>query len=48
MTSWNQMSYAEQKLHINDMADVYIETAKKYDQALRWEHHPHLKAGGGL
>ena len=30
---WNQMSYAEQKLHINDMADVYIEIAKKYDHS---------------
>lgn len=27
---WNQMSYAEQKLHMNDMADLYIDIAKKY------------------
>lgn len=30
---WNQMSYAEQKLHIEDMADLYIETAKAYDDS---------------
>lgn len=30
---WNQMSYAEQKLHIEDMADLYIETAKAYDHS---------------
>lgn len=27
---WDQMSYAEQKLHIRDMADLYIQIAKRY------------------
>lgn len=26
---WNQMSYAEQKLHINEIADIHIDIAKK-------------------
>lgn len=26
---WNQMSYTEKKLHINDMADIFIDIAKK-------------------
>lgn len=30
---WKQMSYEEQKLHIEDMADTYIETAKRYDHS---------------
>ena len=29
-SQWNQMSYEEQKLHIDDMADIFIDTAKKY------------------
>lgn len=28
---WDQMSYIEKKLQINDMADIYIDTAKKYN-----------------
>jgi len=32
-SQWDQMSYAEQKLHILDMADVYIQTARKYDHS---------------
>ena len=27
---WNQMSHTEKKLQINDMADIYIDIAKKY------------------
>lgn len=27
------MSRTEQKLHINDMADIYIKTAPKYDHS---------------
>lgn len=30
---WNQMSYAEQKLHINEIADIHIDIAKKYDHS---------------
>lgn len=30
---WNQMSYNEKKLQINDIADTYIDTAKKYDHS---------------
>lgn len=29
-SQWNQMSRTEQKLHIKDMADLYIQTAKRY------------------
>ena len=27
---WNQMSYAEQKLHMDDIAQVYVDIAKRY------------------
>ena len=27
---WNQMSYAERKLHMNEMAQIYIDTCKRY------------------
>ena len=37
-SQWNQMSYAEQKLHIEDMADIYIMTAKKYDHDAIFVH----------
>ncbi|MBS6195124.1 MAG: hypothetical protein KH828_06055 [Clostridiales bacterium] len=30
---WNQMSKSEQKLHIDYMADTYIQTAEKYDHS---------------
>ncbi|OUP81031.1 hypothetical protein B5F07_19075 [Lachnoclostridium sp. An169] len=30
---WNQMSYEEKKLHIEDMAQLYIDTAKAYDHS---------------
>ncbi len=29
-SQWNQMSYEEKKLHMNDMADIYIDIANKY------------------
>lgn len=35
---WNQMSHGEQKLHIADMADIYIETAKRYDHSAIFVH----------
>jgi len=35
---WNQMSYNEKKLHIVDSADVYIDTAKKYDHSAIFVH----------
>ncbi|MGL4736229.1 MAG: uroporphyrinogen decarboxylase family protein [Cellulosilyticaceae bacterium] len=35
---WNQMSYAEKKLHIYDMADLYIETARRYDHDAIFVH----------
>lgn len=30
---WNQMSYSERKLHINEMADIHIDIAKRYDHS---------------
>lgn len=30
---WDQMSYNEKKLHIEDMADLYIAIARKYDHS---------------
>lgn len=35
---WDQMSFAEKKLHIQDMADIYIETAKRYDHSAIFIH----------
>ena len=35
---WNQMSAAEQKLHIDYMADTYIETAEKYHHSAIFVH----------
>lgn len=35
---WNQMSYEEQKLHITDMADLYIDTARKYGHSAIFVH----------
>ena len=35
---WNQMSYAEQKLHIEEMADIYIMTAKRYNHDAIFVH----------
>lgn len=30
LEQWNQMSYTEKKLHMKDMADLYIKTAQRY------------------
>lgn len=30
---WNQMSYSEKKLHIDDIAQVYVDIAKRYDHS---------------
>lgn len=35
---WNQMSKAEQKLQLSDMADSYIEVAKKYHHSAIFVH----------
>lgn len=35
---WNQMSQAEKNLHIKDMADLYIDTAKRYDHSAIFIH----------
>lgn len=35
---WDQMSYIEKKLHINDMADIYIDTAEKYNHDAIFVH----------
>ena len=35
---WDQMSYAEKKLHIEDSADIYIQTAKRYDHSAIFVH----------
>lgn len=35
---WNQMSKTEQKLHINDLAQVYVDTAKKYNHSAIFVH----------
>lgn len=37
-SQWNQMSYTEQKLHMNEMADLYIQTAKRYDHDAIFVH----------
>lgn len=35
---WDQMSYAEKKLHIQDSADIYIRTAQRYDHSAIFIH----------
>lgn len=35
---WNQMSHTEQKLHIEDMAQLYIDTAVKYEHSAIFVH----------
>ncbi len=35
---WDQMSYTEKKLHIQDMADIYIDTARRYDHSAIFVH----------
>lgn len=35
---WNQMSKSEQKLHIEEMAGIYINTAKKYGHSAIFVH----------
>ncbi|NCU25305.1 hypothetical protein EOM86_01130 [Candidatus Nomurabacteria bacterium] len=35
---WGQMSFEEQKLHINDLADIYVETAKRYGHSAIMVH----------
>lgn len=35
---WNQMSLSERKLHMNEMADTYIETAGRYDHSAIFVH----------
>ncbi len=37
-SQWNQMSYIEKKLQLNDMADCYIEIAKKYHHDALFVH----------
>ena len=37
-SQWDQMSYAEKKLHIQDMADIYIDTARRYDHSAIFIH----------
>ncbi|MBQ2750134.1 MAG: hypothetical protein IJF34_10155 [Clostridia bacterium] len=35
---WDQMSYAEKKLHIRDNADLYLQVAKRYDHSAIFPH----------
>ena len=35
---WNQMSRQEQDLHIDDIAGIYIDTAKLYDHSAIFVH----------
>ena len=35
---WDQMSYAEKKLHIQDSADIYIQTVQRYDHSAIFIH----------
>lgn len=32
-SQWNQMSHRERSLHMNEIADIYIQTAKAYDHS---------------
>ena len=35
---WDQMSARERRLHIEDMADIYIRTAQRYDHSAIFIH----------
>lgn len=35
---WNQMSYKEKSLHMNEMADIYVETARRYGHSAIFVH----------
>ena len=35
---WNQMSQAERNLHMNEMAQLYIDTAKRYGHSAIFIH----------
>ncbi len=35
---WNQMSYRERSLHMNEMAQLYIDTAKRYGHSSIFIH----------
>jgi uroporphyrinogen decarboxylase len=37
-SQWDQMSEAERALHRNEMADIYIDTARKYDHSAIFLH----------
>ena len=37
-SQWDQMSYAEKKLHIEDNADIYIRTAQRYGHSAIFIH----------
>ena len=39
-SQWNQMSRIEQKLQIDDMAQVYVDIAEKYDHSAILVHQP--------
>ena len=38
-SQWNQMSYEEQKAQMNDVADVLIDTAQKYNHSAIFVQH---------
>lgn len=37
-SQWNQMSPRERSLHMNEIADIYIDTAKRYDHSAIFVH----------
>lgn len=37
-SQWNQMSQNERNLHMNEIADIYIDTAKRYDHSAIFVH----------
>ena len=37
-SQWNQMSFTEKKLHMQEMADIYVMTAKRYDHDAIFVH----------
>lgn len=37
-SQWNQMSRTEQKLHMEEMAQIYVDTAKRYDHSAIFVH----------
>ncbi len=37
---WDQMSQSERQLHVDDIADLYVQTARRYEHSAIFFHEP--------